>query len=388
VIPYGRHHVTSVDALKVGLQTRFKSLTQGKKILLFEEAIAQYVGSKYAVAVSSATAGLHLATLALELYEDSEVITSPLSFVATANSILYAGNKPRFLDVRSDSLTLDFGQLGQVISPKSRAVITVHFAGLPDLPEDLQEAREKFGLRIIEDAAHSFGARYTTGEKVGSCAFSDLTVFSFHPVKSMTTGEGGVITTNDKRLYSKLLRLRSHGINKLEDKFFNHLLSETNGKINPWYYEMLDLGFNYRLTEIQAALGLSQLRRIDSYIANRNLRAARYIELLHDLDHVTPAQSVSISNSGNHIFPILVDYDKTKISRERLMTSLKSRGIGTQVHYMPIPMHPYYKNLGYTLTNLQNTLNYYFRGLSIPLFPKLSKKDQEKVVSSLAELTS
>lgn len=386
MIPYGKHQIDWRDAISVAWQTRFRSLTQGERITLFERRIAEYVGAKYAVAVSSATAGLHLSILALNLPKNSEVITSPISFVATSNSVLYAGLKPIFSDIQGDTLTLDFRRLREVTSPNSKALISVHFAGLPDEPNDLIYAREHLGLRVIEDAAHSLGASYACGRKVGSCAYSDITVFSLHPVKSITSGEGGVITTNDHLLYKRLLRLRSHGINKLEDSFEFPLFAKTADENNFWYYEMLELGFNYRLTEIQAQLGISQLNKLDSFIRKRSALVERYKALVGEISFVQPAQSADTSRSGHHIFPILIDFDQIGISRQRLMKALRHEGIGTQVHYIPIPFQPHYRKLGYQVSGLENALAYYFRALSIPLFPSLSNKQQDKVVASLQRI--
>ena len=383
MIPYSKQEISSVDALRVAIQTKFRSLTQGPRISILEKAIAQYVGSKYAILVSSGTAGLHLSMLALGLKKNSEVITSPLSFVATSNAILYSGHTPKFCDINPDTLTLDFRNIESQITENTGAVITVHFAGLPDKPDSLSTIKKKYNLRIIEDAAHSFGAEYATGDKVGCCKFSDMTVFSLHPVKSMTTGEGGVITTNDLDLYKKLLRIRSHGINKLDDSFLSNLLSTTNGALNPWYYEMQELGFNYRLTEIQSELGLSQLNRLDGFINRRRILVQNYLELLQGNNIIRPAQQQTTLGSAHHIFPIRINFASSRINRNNLMKTLKSKGIGTQVHYIPIPLQPYYNALGFNVDDLPNAVDYYFETLTIPLFPKLKFRQQEKIIIEL-----
>lgn len=388
MIPYGRQSINLFDVLSVSKQLAFNSLTQGSKIEEFEERVAEYVGAKYAVAVSSATAGLHLAVMALELPVDSEIITSPISFVASSNAILYSSHQPKFIDVERETINIDLNLVAQEIESNKnvRAVIPVHFAGLPCDMEKLAWLSSVKDIKIIEDAAHALGASYPNGNKVGSCEFSDMTVFSFHPVKSITTGEGGMITTNSPELYKKLLRLRSHGINKLNDSFESSLLSTTDGILNPWYYEMQQLGFNYRLTEIQAALGASQLNRLDKFINKRRSSVAWYLLNLSRVPSVTPAQSNSSTLSAHHIFPIRVNYSEIKISKACLMRSLKERGIGTQVHYIPIPLHPYYQKLGFGVENLPEAMSYYYEALTIPLYPSLKQSQQRKVIVELSNL--
>jgi len=388
VIPYSRQSINLFDVLSVSKQLAFKSLTQGSKIEEFEAKVAEYVGAQYAVAVSSATAGLHLAVLALELPVNSEIITSPISFVASSNAILYSGYRPNFVDVERETINIDISLIDQELNSNHevRAVIPVHFAGLPCDMRRLSEVIASKEVKVVEDAAHAFGAGYPSGTKVGSCEYSDMTVFSFHPVKSMTTGEGGMITTNSYDLYKKLLRLRSHGINKLNDSFESSLLSTSGGMLNPWYYEMQELGFNYRLTEIQAALGVSQIDRLDKFIKDRKSRVDWYLLNLLEVPAVTPAQSKSSTQSAHHIFPIRINYSELNISRAQLMNSLKEREIGTQVHYIPIPLHPYYQKLGFGVENLPETMSYYHEALTIPLYPSLKQSQQRKVIIELSNL--
>jgi UDP-4-amino-4,6-dideoxy-N-acetyl-beta-L-altrosamine transaminase len=388
LIPYGKHHVTWGDALRVLWQIRFRSLTQGPKIEKFEAEVAKAVGVKYAVAVSSATAGLHLAALALKLPPGSKVITSPISFVASSNSLLYAGYKPEFLDIDPNSLNLDLDLVKSRVEQDNeiKAILPVHFAGLPCDMEKISEIAHRRDLRVIEDAAHALGAEYQNGAKVGSCEYSDMTVLSFHPVKSITTGEGGMVTTNDYDLYKSLLRLRSHGINKLDDEFQDPLLSRTSGTTNPWYYEMIELGYNYRMTEIQAALGISQLKRLEKFMAKRFRNVSTYSGLFQTTGSVRLAQNCELKKSANHILPVRIDFANLKISRATLMNSLRSVGVGSQVHYIPIPMQPYYKSLGYDISNIPEAVSYYEECLSLPLFPNLSKSQQKKVVKELAKL--
>ncbi len=388
MIPYGKHDVKLNEALKVAFQIRFRSLTQGSKIQEFENLVAKKIGAKYAVAVSSATAGLHIAMIALELPDDSKVITSPISFAASANSILYAGLRPVFVDIDRNTLNVNIDLMEKKLDLDSdiRAVVPVHFAGLPCDMKKMREIARTKKIGIIEDAAHAFGSRYISGEMVGSCAFSDMTVFSFHPVKSITTGEGGMITTNDYQLYKKLLRLRSHGINKLDDEFQNNILARTGGITNPWYYEMIELGYNFRLTEIQAVLGISQLRRLDSFIAKRAKLVEKYRVLLRDNTLISPAQNCLTENSANHIFPIRINFGRARISRNELMIELRNIGIGSQVHYLPIPAHPFYSKLGYTNSDIPEAFAYYEEALTIPLFPSLKKYQQKKIIRALKNL--
>jgi len=385
VIPYGKHDVKLYEALKVAFQIRFRSLTQGSKIEEFEKLVAEMVGAKYAVAVSSATAGLHIAMIALNLPNNSKVITSPISFVASANSIIYAGHQPVFVDIDRDSVNLDLDLVKQKINTDSsvHAVVPVHFAGLPCDMKKLKEITQSKNLKIIEDAAHALGAHYVTGEKVGSCAYSDMTVFSFHPVKSITTGEGGMVTTNDYSLYKKLMRLRSHGINKLDDEFQNPILSKTAGVTNPWYYEMIDLGFNFRLTEIQAVLGISQMKRLETFLSERAKLVESYKKLLEFKSQITPAQVCAISGSSNHIFPIRIKFSSETKSRNQIMLNLKQHGIGSQVHYIPIPVQPYYSELGYSIADIPEAFSYYEEALTIPLFPRLKKRQQKRIIDIL-----
>jgi UDP-4-amino-4,6-dideoxy-N-acetyl-beta-L-altrosamine transaminase len=382
LIPYGRQTISWSDAFKVLWQVKFKSLTQGSKIAEYEAQVAKYVGAKYAVAVSSATAGLHLAVLALELPEESEIATSPISFVASSNCILYAGNKPVFLDIDEETVNLSTIQLENRINQNTnlRAVIPVHFSGLTCDMESIFRICHPKGIKIIEDAAHALGSHYKNGGKVGNCQFSDITVFSTHPVKSITTGEGGVITTNEEAIYAKLIRLRSHGINKLQDQIKSKLNGFTNGNLNLWYYEMNSLGFNYRLSEIQSVLGLSQISRIDKFIKSREKIAIYYDEQFRENDLVKPAQKFDRSKSANHIYPVRINFRNLSISRNELMTRLRNLGIITQVHYIPIPMQPYYSDLGYECSDLFQTMNYYNECLTLPIFPKLSKQKQNFIV--------
>jgi UDP-4-amino-4,6-dideoxy-N-acetyl-beta-L-altrosamine transaminase len=388
LIPYGKHNITWGDALRVLWQILFRSLTQGAQIQKFEEEVAKAVGAKYAVAVSSATAGLHLAALSIKLPKGSKVITSPISFVASSNSLLYAGYTPEFLDIDPNTLNLDIELIEARVKQNSeiKGILPVHFAGLPCDMEKFSKIALEHDLWVIEDAAHALGATYTNGDKVGSCTYSDMTVLSFHPVKSITTGEGGMVTTNNYDLYKSLLRLRSHGINKLDDQFQNQILSKTLNSANPWYYEMIELGFNYRMTEIQAVLGISQLKRLDKFMFKRNKKVKKYFEMLESINGVRIAQNSDLKNSANHILVVRIDFTKLKISRASLMNSLRLKGVGTQVHYIPIPLQPYYESLGYSFSNIPEAIAYYQECLTLPLFPDLKVSELKKVVGEITKL--
>ena len=385
MIPYGRQSITSLDALRVAFQIRFRTLTQGPKIAEFEKAVAEYVGSKYAVAVSSATAGLHLSTLALSSGRSGKVITSPISFAASSNSIIYAGLTPLFVDIDPKTLNINCEGIAQITEKNDEilGITAVHFAGAACDMEAIADLAKRKGLFLIEDAAHGLGGQYLTGENIGCCKYSDATVFSFHPVKSVTTGEGGVITTNNKELYELLLSLRSHGFARESTPIDNQILGYTNNKRNVWYQEMDSLGFHYRLTEIQAALGVSQMKRLNKFMKKRRKLVFRYLSLLAGNSIVQPSQEVDFLKSANHLFVASIDFSKLKHSRNDLMTALKSRGIGTQVHYKPIFLHPYYEKYDYSQADFPNALSYYSNCISLPLFPGLTFRNQRRVIKEL-----
>ena len=387
MIPYSKQTISVLDAINVARQVKFKSLTQGIQIDRFEQSIAAYVGAKYAVAVSSATAGLHIAQLALEKPPGSKVITSPISFVASANSIIYAGHIPMFIDIDPNSGNINVQDLEKsIIEHNVKTVVPVHYAGLPCNMEKIYEVCVKYNVSIIEDAAHALGGNYETGEKIGSCKYSDLTVFSFHPVKSITTGEGGVITTNNEVLYNKLIELRSHGIIKNLQSVKNPILGMTKGKRNLWYYEMNSIGFHYRMTEMQAVLGISQMKKIDKFINRRRNIAYKYNRSLQKFKNIELLGNDKMHLSAHHLYPIKIKFENINLSRNELMIKLRELGIMTQVHYLPIQLHPYYKKLGYTTEQTPDALNFYFQILSIPIYPTLGWRNQRKVISILSRL--
>lgn len=386
MIPYGRHYLDEDDIAAVAAQMRSGWLTQGPKVGEFEAAVAAYVGAKYAVAVSNGTAGLHLACLAAGVGPGDRVVTSPNSFVASANCAHYAGGAADFVDIERATLNLDPAALREHCrgGARPKAVIPVHFAGLPcDLPA-IREAAG--GATVIEDAAHAFGARYRSGERVGSCAHADMAVFSLHPVKSIATGEGGIITTNRADLYRRLLRLRSHGINKEDDPFLHPQNAFQDGVRNRWYYEMQELGFNFRLTDLQAALGLSQLAKIERFLERRRALAERYRAAFRAAPSgLQPAQSGGWGESANHLFVVRAPFDEHPGGRTAYMQKLYDRGYVTQVHYIPIPMQPFYARLGHDMARLPECARYYREALSIPLFYGLADEDQAAFIAAAAE---
>lgn len=388
MIPYGKHHIDEEDIQAVVDVLRSGILTQGPAIEAFEQAIAGYVGAQYAVAVSSGTAALHLAALAAGVGSGTSLITSPITFVASANAGLYVGGRVVFADIDPDTINMSPLALREAIvrNPDARAVIPVHFAGLPcDMPT-IKSIADQAGAVVIEDAAHALGALYPDGRRVGSCAYSLMTIFSFHPVKAIAAGEGGMITTNDEPTYRKLLRLRSHGINKLNDPFQLPEQAETDGVRDPWYYEMQELGFHYRISDMQCGLALSQLKKLDRFIARRLALVKRYDEAFTGMRNCRPAQAMGRERSGHHLYVLQIDFDSIGLSRGKLMQELKSRGIGSQVHYIPVPAHPHYRRLGFRPEDYPNAQKYYQKTLSIPLFYDLTDNQQEQVISSIKEL--
>lgn len=388
MIPYGKHHIDEDDIRAVTDVLRSGALTQGPAVEAFERAVAQYVGATYAVALSSGTAALHLAALAAGVGPGKALVTSPITFVASANAALYAGGRVVFADIDPATINMSPDTLKKMLAsnPDVRAVVPVHFAGLPcDMPA-IKSAADRAGAVVIEDAAHALGATYPSGQRVGSCAFSSMTIFSFHPVKAIAAGEGGMITTNDEAIYRKLLRLRSHGINKLDDAFQLHEQATTDGIQNPWYYEMQELGFHYRITDIQCGLALSQFKKLDQFIARRRMLTKKYDEAFAGMKNCRPAQKTGRDLSGHHLYVLRIDFEKLGMNRGQLMRELKARQIGSQVHYTPVPAQPYYRKLGFVLEDYSNAQRYYQEALSIPLYYGLKDEQQEQVITAIKEL--
>lgn len=369
MIPYGKQNIIQADIREVVKVLKSDWLTQGPKVLEFEKALAKYCGAKYAVACSNGTAALHLAYLAAGLKNGDEAITTPNTFAATANMLLAVGARPVFCDIRADTYNIDEKRIEKLISKKTKVIVPVHFAGNPCEMGKIKGIAKKNKLIVIEDACHALGAGYQNS-KIGDCQYSDMAVFSFHPVKGITTGEGGAILTNNIRYYRKMMELRTHGIVKNPEK-----LKVQGG----WYMEMLSLGYNYRITDLQCALGISQLKRISKFIKAREKIAARYYKNLKGEENIVLPQLTKNSKSAWHLFVILVKGQKRKIIYDKL----RKAGIGAQIHYIPVYRHQYYRGQGYGRIKLKEGENYYRACVSLPIFPDLKTKDQDYVISIL-----
>ncbi len=400
MIPYGRHFLDEDDIQAVVDVLRNGSLTQGPMVAEFERTVAEYTGAKYAVAVSSGTAALHLACIAMDLGADDRVITSANTFVASANCALYVGAQPGFADIDSESLNIDPVDLQErcALTPNVKVIIPVHFGGYPCNMERIREIAEQVGAAVIEDACHALGAEYEDGSRVGNCKFSKMTVFSFHPVKGIAAGEGGMITTNDEHLFQRLLKLRSHGICKgnfefpgislPDDQLLKSKEAMEGDELRMWYYEMHELGLNYRITDIQCALALSQLKKIDVFLSRRKEIVATYDDAFMRNAAIRCTQVAGRKRSSHHIYVLRIDYDQLGLSRHQFMKRLASRGIGSQVHYIPVPAHPFYEKIGHRLSDYPNTELYYRQALSIPVYFGLSEDDQRNVIDAIYELVS
>jgi len=368
---YGKQYIDEEDIKKVADVLRNDYLTTGPNVKEFEEKFAKYVGAKFAVAVSSGTAALHLACLAAGLKKDEELITSPITFAASANCGLYCGAKPKFVDVNDQGL-IDEEKIEEKINEKTRIIVPVHYTGLPCEMEQIKGIADKHDLIIVEDACHALGSKYEDS-KIGDCKYSDMACFSFHPVKHITTGEGGMVTTNNKELHEKLIMLRNHGITKEQDV----LVDKNQG---PWHQEMQVLGFNYRITDMQCALGMSQLEKIDGFVQKRREIAKRYKKAFQDLDEIEIISENKNQFNSHHLFVIKV---KDKETRLKLFNHLKENNIFCQVHYLPVYWHPYYQKLGYEKGLCPKAEEFYGRVVSVPLFYNLSEQDQKFVINEI-----
>lgn len=388
IIPYGIHHIDQKDIKNVTTSLNNNFITQGPLIKKFEKNICKIVKVKYAVAVNSCSAGLHLAVKCLEkIKKKNEIITSPVSFVSTSNAALLNNYKLKFIDIDQFNLNINLKALSNFLKNKNvRAVIPVHLAGNANNSKEIFKLCKKTNTPIIEDAAHSFGAKYPNGKMVGSCCYANMTVFSFHPVKTITTGEGGVITTNSKKIYKKLLLLRSHGIEKNSSLWKNKKLGYSNQKKNQWYYEVQELGYNYRITDFQCALGLSQLQKLNKILIKRKKIANFYDKNFKNINNIFIPQFQQRNNSSNHLYILNINFKNLKINRNFFMNFLMKKKIITQVHYIPIPLHPLYKKLGYNIKHLNNTKKYYETAISIPIYYNLSKNTQKKIINSIKYL--
>ncbi|NBB65683.1 UDP-4-amino-4,6-dideoxy-N-acetyl-beta-L-altrosamine transaminase [Pseudomonas sp. ODNR1LW] len=377
-IPYGRQWIDEDDERAVVSVLRSDFLTQGPAVRQFETELAAFVGARFAIAVSSATAGLHLSLAALELGH-GEGITSPISFVATANAMAYVGMRPVFADVDLETVNLSPEAARAAVTDQTRVILPVHFAGRPADMSAFRDIADEAGVRLVEDAAHAIGSEHGQG-KVGDCRHSDATVFSFHPVKTMTTGEGGAVTTNDPDLYERLLLLRTHGITREPAR-----LSEQPGA---WWYEQQRLGFNYRLTDLQAALGSSQLQKLDRFIDRRLTIVDRYQAAFAGLDWLRPPLPRGQARIGYHLFVVQIDFERLGRSRSEVMAALAAQGVGSQVHYIPVPRQPWYRETYGEPERFPAADLYYDRALSLPLFPAMTDEEVERVIFAVRDLPS
>lgn len=382
MIPYGRQEISEDDIAEVVETLKSDFLTQGPKVPLFEKIVADYCGSQYGVAANSATSALHIACLALDLNKDDRLWTSPNSFVASSNCGLYCGAKVDFVDIDPLTYNLSTEALEKKLiqaeqdNKLPKIVIPVHFAGQSCDMKKICSLGKQYGFKIIEDASHAIGGSYMKN-KIGMCEYSDITVFSFHPVKIITTAEGGMATTNDSDLFERMQLFRTHGVTR-DPKL---MTKKTEGD---WYYQQVDLGFNYRMTELQAALGISQMRRVDEFINKRHILKNRYDELLSGLPVIKPYQSNNVT-SALHLYPIQIDTNNTKVSRDKVFNSLKKGGIGVNVHYIPIHTQPYYQEMGFENGDFPASETYYNNAISLPLFSHLRFEEQDKVVNILSK---
>lgn len=364
-IPYGRQWIDEDDIQAVNDVLRSDYLTTGPKIQEFEKIIAQYTGAKFAVAVSNGTAALHAACFAAGINYNDEVITTPITFAASANCILYCKAKPVFADIDLVSYNIDTDDIKRKITDKTKAIIPVHFTGQPCNIDEINKIAKEYNLIVIEDASHALGAEYKN-KKIGS--ISDMTTFSFHPVKNITTGEGGMITTSSETLYKKLLLFRAHGITRDID-----IMTHNEGD---WYYEQLDLGYNYRITDIQCALGIMQMKKLDKFIAKRKEIADRYNKAFKNVEGIVIPTQSNDCNSSWHLYVILI----TNKDRKKVFDRLKEVGLGVNVHYIPVYKHPYYQNNGYNKILCHNSEKFYSQAISIPIFPKMTDKEIDYVI--------
>ncbi len=383
MIPYGKQEITKHDIESVVSVLKSDFLTQGPLVPQFEQAITQFCGSKYAIAVNSATSALHIACLALGLGDGDWLWTSPITFVSSANCGLYCGAKVDFVDIDPTTYNLSPQALEEKLieaEKKGRlpkVVIPVHLCGQSCEMEAIHKLGQKYGFRIIEDASHAIGGKYQS-QPIGNCKYSDITIFSFHPVKIITAGEGGMAITNDEILANKMELLRSHGITRDS----NMMTQEPDG---PWYYEQVDLGFNYRMTDIHAALGVSQMQRLTQYITRRQEIATIYNEALKELPVITPFQHVD-SYSAFHLYVIRLQLTNKKINHLEVFNGLRNNGIGVNLHYIPIHTQPYYKKFGFQHNDFPEAIRYYHEAISLPMYPLLDERQQKLVVESLRKL--
>lgn len=371
LIPYGRQTIEDDDIQAVVDVLKSDYLTTGPKVAEFEQIVADYVGAKYAVAISNGTSALHAACFAAGIGPGDEVITTPLTFAASANCVLYCGGTPVFADVDARTYNIDPEDIKRKITDKTRAIIAVHLAGQPCDMDEIHSIAREHNLVVIEDGAHALGSVYK-GKKIGS--LSDMTTFSFHPVKPITTGEGGMIVTDNESLYKKLLLFRSHGITRDDS-----LMNRNDG---PWFYQQLDLGYNYRITDIQCALGCSQMKKLDRFLKRRKEIVARYNEAFAGCNNIVTPYQLPETESGWHLYIVQIK----KHDRKKVFETLRECGIGVNVHYIPVYMHPYYQEHGYENVHCRNAEEVYSHIISLPLYPGLSIEQQEYVIRTLKDI--
>jgi UDP-4-amino-4,6-dideoxy-N-acetyl-beta-L-altrosamine transaminase len=382
LIPYGRQDISDADIAAVAEVLSSDFLTQGPMVPKFEQGVAAYTGAAHAVAVNSATSALHIACLALGLGEGDWLWTSAITFVASANCARYCGASVDFVDIDAQTYNMSPECLAVKLRQAERTgklpkiVVPVHLAGQPCDLRAIRELSERYGFRIIEDASHAIGSEYR-GSRVGNCEYSDIAIFSFHPVKIITTGEGGMALTNDAALASRIRLLQSHGITRDPARM------SMSGTVGPWYYEQIALGYNYRLTDIQAALGLSQLRRLSQFISDRQVIADRYSELLADLPVTTPWQHPD-GRSALHLYIVRLDLDRIAKSQVEVFNAMRAAGIGVNLHYIPVYRQPYYQQLGFRSGYCPQAERYYAEAMTLPLFPAMTVGQQQSVVGALA----
>jgi len=375
-LSYGKQSIDEDDIQEVIKVLRSDYLTTGPCVKIFEENIANYVGAKYAVAFSNGTAALHGACFAAGIGEGDEVIVSPMTFAASSNAILYCGGIPIFCDMDINTGNIDVSKIEEKITSKTKAIIPVDFAGHSVDMDEIMKIADKYNLVVIEDGAHALGGEYKN-KKIGNGAH--MTEFSFHPVKPITTGEGGIITTNDKEIYDRLIRFRSHGITR--DKKF--LINKNEG---PWYYEQLELGFNYRLTDIGAALGVSQLKKLDKFIERRREIANIYNEAFKDIDEIEIPIEYDYAKSGYHIYVIKLKLEKLCKTHKEIFIELQNNNIGANVHYIPVYYHPYYKKLGYEKGLCKAAEEFYERIITLPLHSSITDEEITYIISKVREI--
>ncbi len=374
---YGRQWITEEDAEEVKKTLLSNYITCGPKVNEVEKMLCEYTGAKYAVVVSNCTSALHIAAAVAGIKEGDELITTPLTFMASANCALYCGGKPVFADINPDTYNIDPASIEAHITPNTKAVVAVDFTGQVVEADKIREICDKHNLVFIEDAAHSIGSKYN-GKKVGTIA--DMTCMSFHPVKTVTSGEGGAILTNNKDYYEKLMLLRSHGMEHDESK----MLEGPHEGI--WYYEQQMLGFNYRMTDIQAALLCSQLRKIDSFIARRKEIVKKYDEAFKDMPELIIQKNIPESDTSRHLYIIQLNLDKLNCTRRQFFDAMSAENIQCQVHYVPVYWFPYYKSLGYEKGLCPNAEKVYKGIMSIPLYPRLTDSDVDDVIHAVKKI--